>query len=467
MSNFQNDPVGLNDFHLGQENHYFPNKAVDMKGTLRSTGGTAPTPPPKDNKYSPGAATAAQTAAARLGTQRPNQHSAFPTIKPHRKPVAPANLPATQAPQQFKRKPVGDKPIALTIPPTQPVQQLQQQQRVQSPNGEIRTIYRDAEGKIDPSTIKHVPASRFTPPVSPLRPTHERAVHERPTSRGSFLSFGRNKRANTNDSSNSRPSGSRRGSVTELFKAAGRRLSDAFKVDIVKMNPDERDDWISVRQEEKKRAASKRSIEAEEQRRMQPKSRPSFQKDAIVQKNKQDTGLAHDFGMTEENYDAMLEQSKLNALINRAHRKSHQEECKRAAAEGRPRPKSPADLPVADLTLDPAERGIARQNTSDKHIDELGREGRVSPPHFTAGEKVALSVSKATDGFKRPRSNTVDSDMSMSMTDVAPPEMMLACVRCQRPPETFLHSSGVCRTCFIYEREQKAKNAKIAMTGKF
>ncbi|KAK4542085.1 hypothetical protein LTR36_007116 [Oleoguttula mirabilis] len=454
MPTFEQNSYGALDYTFGAVAHYH-GKADGMRESLRSqsSNGTAPPTPPKDIRYSPGAATAARTAGIRSG----GQDSAYPTITTQRKPVATANLPAAQQPQPtIKRKPVGERPTPITIPSTPTVQQ---QQGILSPNGELRTIFRDASGKIDLTTIKTVPVARWTPPAFPSV-----QAQPRPSSRGSFLSFGRSDRADTSDSSTGRRPGSRRGSITDLFKSAGRRLSDAFKdkATIVKMDPEEREDWIESRREEKKRSASQRSNERESTHREKPRDRPSHQKDALVRKNMHNAELAHNLVDTNSNYDVMLAQSESNAGINRAHRKSYNIACDIAASRGEPRPKSPAELPVADLSLDPAERRLARQSTGPKHIDELASEGRISPPHFTTGEKIAIALSKTTDTLKtRGRSNTAESAMSFGMTDLAPPEMMHVCSRCNRPPEDFLHSSGFCNACHIYLREQKVKMAKM------
>lgn len=84
--------------------------------------------------------------------------------------------------------------------------------------------------------------------------------------------------------------------------------------------------------------------------------------------------------------------------------------------------------------------------------------GRESPPHLTAGESVAVALSKATDIVKRPRSGTLDSDMSF--TDVAPEGTIDRCARCQNVVQNYLHSDGLCDNCHVYTREQRAKFEK-------
>ena len=463
MPIFESD-YGYSDYLTQQDAHYIGARAVGMRDTLRAqpSGSTPPPPPPKDKRFNSGAAAAAQAAGARLGGTRANQASSYPAIPVQRKPVGVADSSvAQQAPQGINRKPVGERPVPITIPSTQ---SLQQPPRTQPPSGQIRTIYSGADGKYDTNTITTVPSSRFTPPASPSAPTHDRT-----SSRTSFRSFGKKSRADNRHSAitnNSRPSNSRRGSLQDMFKAVGRRVSDAFKdtATIVKMAPTEREDWIEDRRKDKQRSASQRSDEWEDFHRSHPAERPSYQKDALVSKNKHNSELAHDHSSTDYNYDAMIAQSRHHAKVNKAHRKSYDIACQLAEFEGKPPPKRPADLPIADLSLSPTERKSARDNTHDKHIDELANVGRVSPPHFSAGEKAAIALSKATDTFKgtRGRSNTADSDMSfIGMTDSAPAEAMHICIRCKRPPIDFLHSSGVCNTCFIYEREQDAKYAKM------
>ncbi|KAK5122484.1 hypothetical protein LTR85_004068 [Meristemomyces frigidus] len=457
MPEIVQNPYGVVDYHNDAQAHYHGSKAEGMKNTLcsQSPGGTAPPPPPKDIRYSPGAAAAARAAGVRSG----GQDSAYPTIPIQRRPVGTADNPAAQQAEAIiTRKPVREKPAPLTLASFDIAPQ--QQPKVLSPDGNIRTIYRNKDGKIDPSTIKTGPAGRSTPPASP-------SVQAKPrrTSQGSFLSFGKGNRADTGDSSTTRRSGSRRGSFTDAVKSAARRLSGTFEktAKIVQLKPEEREDWMEARREEKKRSASQRSNEREAAHRANPKDRPSHQKDALVQKNKRNSHLAHDHLDTETNYQVMLEQREFDVNINKAHRKSWGIEAALAAEKGEPIPKSPTDLPVADLSLDPAERHIARQNTHDKHIDELAAEGRVSPTHFTTGEKIALALSKTVDPLKpRGRSNTAESAMSFGMTDVAPAGTMLECTRCHRAPEDFLHSSGVCNACHKHERQQKLK-AKVGI----
>ncbi|KAI7537230.1 hypothetical protein KC317_g18153, partial [Hortaea werneckii] len=148
-------------------------------------------------------------------------------------------------------------------------------------------------------------------------------------------------------------------------------------------------------------------------------------------------------------FEAMRIQSELNAKTNAAQRREHEAACRRADAQGKPRPKRPADLPVADLTLTPAERNDARFYRDDTLIAEVRAddEGRISPPHFTAGEIAALAMSKATDAFK-------------GGFDQAPQELMHVCKRCKRPVTTFIHSNGHCDRCHQWEQQQRSEYAE-------
>ncbi|KAI7127946.1 hypothetical protein KC324_g17353, partial [Hortaea werneckii] len=205
------------------------------------------------------------------------------------------------------------------------------------------------------------------------------------------------------------------------------------------------------------------SDEREGKRRANPDSRPQYQRDAIVRKNLANMELASGVTGNVDAFEAMKIQSEFNAKANAAQRREHEAACRRADAQGKPRPKRPADLPVADLTLTSAERNDTRLYRDDTLLAEVRAddEGRISPPHFTAGEIAALAMSKATDAFKggKHRSGSVDSDMSLGF-DQAPQELMHVCKRCKRPVTTFIHSNGHCDRCHQWEQQQRSEYAE-------
>ncbi|KAI7583762.1 hypothetical protein KC346_g18126, partial [Hortaea werneckii] len=121
-------------------------------------------------------------------------------------------------------------------------------------------------------------------------------------------------------------------------------------------------------------------------------------------------------------FEAMRIQSELNAKANAAQRREHEAACRRADAQGKPRPKRPADLPVADLTLTPAERNDARFYRDDTLIAEVRADD---------------------EGF-----------------DQAPQELMHVCKRCKRPVTTFIHSNGHCDRCHQWEQQQRSEYAE-------
>ncbi|KAI6909256.1 hypothetical protein KC318_g4126 [Hortaea werneckii] len=464
MSNFENNPFGLSDYFAIQDAHYIGNKAIGMRDTLRpSATSPPPPPPPKDKKYGTNAAAAAAAAAGRSSNARPskekfNQNTAIPAV-PGRKPIVSTNQStAPQATEAIRRKPVGpQRPTPVKTSTTKSAPTVSHQASASSSYSSVPRIYRDASGRFDSSTIRGGWSStRCTPPASPS--------HLRPGSRDSSKSFfGKADRTDTEGSS--RP-GSRRGSLSSLFASAGRRLSDAFKdkSQIVKMSSAERRDYIGSRKDQHpEKPSSSWSDEREGKRRANPDIRPQYQRDAIVRKNLANMELASGATGNVDAFEAMRIQSELNAKANAAQRREHEAACRRADAQGKPRPKRPADLPVADLTLTPAERNDARLYRDDTLLAEVRAddEGRISPPHFTAGEIAALAMSKATDAFKggKHRSGSIDSDMSLGF-DQAPQELMHVCKRCKRPVTTFIHSNGHCDRCHQWEQQQRSEYAE-------
>ena len=82
--------------------------------------------------------------------------------------------------------------------------------------------------------------------------------------------------------------------------------------------------------------------------------------------------------------------------------------------------------------------------SGDSTLDLLAEsEGKPKPGNLTRGEKLALGISKAVDPVKRGRTGTNDSNMSFSMTDLAPPGAMQSCSRCARATDAFLKGWSV------------------------
>ncbi|KAI6794473.1 hypothetical protein KC332_g5334 [Hortaea werneckii] len=429
MSNFENNPFGLSDYFAIQDAHYIGDKAIGMRDTLRpsATSSSPPPLPPKDKKYNTNAAAAAAAAAgrsssARSSKEKVNQHSTFPAV-PGRKPIVSTDQrTAQQATEAIRRKPVGhQRPAPVKTSTTKSAPTISHQASASSSNSSVPRIYRDANGRFDSSTIRGGWSStRPTPPASPSRP--------RPGSRGSSKSSF-NKADRTDTKGSSRP-GSRRGSLSSLFAAAGRRLSDAFKdkSQIVKMSSAERRDYIGSRKDQHpEKPSSSWSDEREGKRRANPDTRPQYQRDAIVRKNLANMELASGASGNVDAFEAMRIQSELNAKANAAQRREHEAACRRADAQGKPHPKRPADLPVADLTLTPAERNDARLYRDDTLIAEVRADD---------------------EGF-----------------DQAPQELMHVCKRCKRPVTTFIHSNGHCDRCHQWEQQQRSEYAEKHVQG--
>ncbi|EMC91373.1 hypothetical protein BAUCODRAFT_134986 [Baudoinia panamericana UAMH 10762] len=272
MSNFEQNPSDLHeDYFTEQEAHYFGRTAVGMRDTLRppprvDSRSTDPAPPSKDKRYVPGAVVAAQAAAAKLSTR--TQEGPYPAIqqaalklgaeRPYpaiqhtsdTTDASPAGAQASTYKPIISRRPVGA--------PKQEFKPLDMSDSAYAPKPataadhgkQIRTIYTNSEGKFDPATIRSESASRFTPPPSPLTSQTPDISRPRPSSRGgSFMSFGRSDRADT-DSSNGRSSNTRRGIISDSFKNLGRRLSNSFqhKAAILNAGPDDRKVYVQEKE---------------------------------------------------------------------------------------------------------------------------------------------------------------------------------------------------------------------------
>ncbi|KAK5132453.1 hypothetical protein LTR08_009064 [Meristemomyces frigidus] len=428
----------LHDFHTVQASHYLGKNSAGMRDSLlpSHSSDTPPPVPPKNSRPAPG------TTGLRPGAHRP-QDSAYPTLPVvQRKPVGPANqaaAPQPPPPVGLRRKPVADGGrIQLSVPPPVP------EPRPQAPRGQMRTIFTNADGKVDLATVRNVSATRWVPSVSPLEPAllpeYNPALPRPDSQASSGKSFGWGNRVDTNGSSKS---GSRRSSLTDMVKAAGRRLSGAFKekAEIIRMAPSERDDWLIARHEQKKRSTA--NLLADERN---PNS---------------NAALAHDYRGPGINADGTPAHSKSPS----AQRQSVGAARAFATSQGKTLNDMPAAFYEADQIADPMERYKARQKSAPLHRDEWPRRG-VSPPKRTAGENIALVISAGTDmikGHGRGRGRA-DSDASegMDFADVAPVDAMQCCNRCHRPPEGYLHSDGVCEKCRIYMGQKREEMVKLA-----
>lgn len=190
-----------------------------------------------------------------------------------RKPLAPVHTSTpTPAPQQVRRKPVGEGPKPRKSPPPINIPKNTQKNtskpttgspRVLTPGGQVRTIYRDEAGLFNPNAILTESATRFTSPRTPdLYPVLARPEPEEP------------KRDRPNTAGSGRP-GSRRENIASAFKSVRRRFSNGIrnKTEIMRMSPEERRDFLA----DKKDQPAKKPVQQPPP--PPPPSRPTVQED--------------------------------------------------------------------------------------------------------------------------------------------------------------------------------------------
>jgi len=407
MSNFQNNPYDLNDFHSQQARHY----GIKISGAL------------DDNRHSKRSAAPQSPHHSRrpdLGTSAPTQSSAYPTIQRTPQQTMQRAAPTIQRKPVRTHAPATDRPL----PPLpadaspSPARTGAEPSRSNSTRSQkMNVIFTTRDGKFDSNNVKQVSRSTFTPPASPLQEQFSR----RPGSSSSTHSSGKGKSDLKRTDSRSSIK-----SLTDGVKTAVRRGSKWMeqKQDIMRMSARDREGWV-------KQQTRSPSDERESRRRADPFSRPSFQRDYLVEKNKlvSNGGIACR-EMTGQNFEAMVEQSRSNDKINRALGNHH----------------SPDRLPVGDLTLSPAERAAARESASAYHYDacvnEVNEFKGVPRGRLTKGEKAAVLVSRIADPLKR--KGTANSDESFGCVG--------ACARCGRPTggAGYVMVDGYCQSCALY-----------------
>jgi len=425
VSNFTENPMQLPDFHAEfavQKFHYLET-GPGMKDTLRPNhrGRKATNPPLKDRRPSPGAAAAAQAAAARQVTHEldPNQDPAYPVLQWSEKAVTSNSKPLSALPvaqpQTVPRKPMSAAPKKPNpiVTPTQARRSSQQgllPGRILSLDRQrIWVIHQNEMGRCDPEAIGSVPCPRD-------RAASTATEHKRPLSRSSSIlnMFSQANMGGSTTARGSSPSSSdqRRSSLREVMKVAGRKLSGSLRknVDIISMDPKERDGFIIDRNREA-------APQAEEQQETGP---PDTTFNGISGSGESDSSNSG----------------------KREHRKSRMYE----HLDGEAGTNAPVPGPGPEMF-----------NSGRKSVK----------PRFTAGEKVSIVLSKMTDPVKpRPRSNSAESEMSFA--DRAPPGYMHVCKRCHKEAQQFIHkSTGMCDKCHrqdverLYEEQNANKIGKL------
>lgn len=278
-------------------------------------------------------------------------------------------------------------------------------------------------------------AATQTPPATP------RPADSRPESSKGFPSMLR-KRTNSNLSAFFTPPGSRRGSLVDAAKSAGKWAKS--KADILTMNQAERDSFIT---------GATRSREVEAARRADPMSRPLRQQEMIVEKQKAShPGEAWGAGPVEAVYEAMMQERTFRARTAREYQKMHEKACATALAEGKPRPTTPdaAKYSPPHASLTSQERAEAGEWDPESEVMML-----------TKAETIALQLSRKLDAFKSSRKDSDSSDMDFGMTDAAPAGAIQFCGEmpdtpyfnkgCHMPSRNHL-KMGLCEACYAFKK---------------
>ncbi|KAK3647018.1 hypothetical protein LTR56_008184 [Elasticomyces elasticus] len=434
------------------------------------------------------------------GKSRTNQDGAFPTIE------RPQRSERTQRPERLETKTNYDRTQAATLtpplrsplerkpamrrkvadnqeqtirpgtanPPLEPPyaaeyfinptrrgrptgQTLERPQR----GNEVKTIKRDAEGRFDPATVRSVRESKArdpstslepcpdgyvqNPPPPPTRPTATRTNSWRNIFTGSKEEKAKKQKADKSSSTESRR--------TSYIVKAVRRASDsvAEKAKILAMHKQERDEY-AVREA----TARRPSDEREENRRSKPADRPTYQRAALLEKNKAKTNLVGNSQDVDRDYDIMVAQSAWKTKVNEDTRRKYAKGCEEADREGIPRPASPAYTEEADLEISAEEREALRlQAAKDATVDEPLK---AKPMPIATAAALGLSAMLDPVKSKPKRSNTMESDLSFA--DTAPPDTMLPCDRCGKTATKMLHKDGRCQACVDHDRAQREQEER-------
>ena len=280
-------------------------------------------------------------------------------------------------------------------------------------------------------------ASAQTPPATP------RATDSRPGSSKGVPHMLR-KRTNSNLSGFFTPSGSRRGSLVDAAKSAGKWTKS--KVDILTMNQAERESFVAG-------ATRSREREVEAARRADPMSRPLHQQQMIVEKQKAShPGGAWGDGPVEAAYEAMMQERSFRARTASEYQKIHEQDCAAALLQGKPRPPTPdaAKYSPPHASLSSEERAAAFEFDAETELVRL-----------TKTEKLALQLSRKLDAFKSSRKDSDCSDMDFGMTDAAPAGAIQFCGEmpgtpyfnngCHMPSRNHL-KMGLCEACYAFKK---------------
>lgn len=315
-------------------------------------------------------------------------------------------------------------------------------QRFKTPEGNAPQAPVGFTQRVDlPALAKAQLQSLATPP--PTAPKAPRPTTPRPDSSKGLPSMER-KRTNSAMSGFFSPSTSRRGSLTEAARNAGKWAKG--KADILTMNQAERDSFM-------KGATRAHEREVEAARRADPSTRPLHQQKMLVEKQKAShPGEAWGAGPAEASFEAQMQERAFRSRTAKEYMKRHEQECAVALLEGRLRPPTPEagkySPPAGSLTSE--ERAEALEFDPESEVMML-----------TKTEKIALQLSRKLDAFKSSRKDSDCSDMDFGMTDAAPVGAIQFCGEmadttfynqgCHMPSRTHL-KMGLCEACYAFKK---------------
>ncbi|KAM0701202.1 hypothetical protein Q7P35_011563 [Cladosporium inversicolor] len=302
------------------------------------------------------------------------------------------------------------------------------------------------------------PAPRPARPVAPKASASTTAVPARPLPLGasaattplpaqqrpgssSGWSFRGRKRTDSNASNASNASGastanktrSRGGSfssIAETAKKTGKWFST--KVEIVAMNPKERQNLFALSQRQHEQ-------DLESKRRRGEMDHPIHQKQDFVRRSSGLDAVSSTVGVA--GWEAHKEHKAGRQRRAAQYQKQHIKDCEYAQRAGKRRPSTPAGA-----KLSPPQRKDSF--TPSMEDNAKARFGGVDPdanrPLPSAADKYAKILSEALD-FVKPRQ---DSDASMWLSDSAPPASMDCCDKCGKAPKKALQGNR-CEDCVL------------------
>lgn len=437
MPEFQRDPIGLEDYLQGQQDHYLKNSIhpdrVNQRPAETTTSQSWTVITMKDGRPQIARKEVPKTNAGPAPrSQSPAQTPAAGV--PQRKPVSSANrspAPSTSQSRSRERIPLVVHEYKPPVDDTDP--------------------YGSQQGYAVP-----------TPAVYPggfgyPRPGSQATSRTRRDSNSSKPSI---KRTDSNTSVSSWMS-KRRSSVSKMARRMSDTLQSAVAAPLKIIAMDSKERQIYAR-DKKNRAES----ELEEQRRRDPLSRPEHQRESLVARQR-----AKWQGNPDENpivsdspslaYDNLVKDKAFHARYNAEYRQRWAEETAERASRGEPPRTPPSEFSEEDLDMSPEFREESRDSLKARPSD-IARE--LQAGKLDKAEQFAMSLSQNLDMLKLRRQRTVNSDMSIGMTDQAPAEAMNRCEGCDSKTTDYL-VNGKCELCRKADKKLAKDKAKLAMLG--